>query len=449
MSKLAYPPYRKPRIACEDPDPPAAHVDILGIPNVQLIVSKLPRNSITSAAHHLRAILEEHTLQHPSDPLVPFRIIPGDEFNPVDYVFVSVDPEVAQEPRPDLLEDLRVLLTSFHGLQADWKVRSGPDPTRMIYFDVDSFAEAEALHPKLRTHLNERGCPFQYSFVSNAMNRITFDLLDRASVGSLFKTPPVIDHQTLYPSVPRYIQPVHGLEVGILGVQDVWGVVPIIDNYIKSKYGDVIACSHLALNGDAYCVGFETWPQTLRFLLDPFTAFDGVTHQAPPALLYVLNSNGSLSSACDSSNTSLRQLRARFDLLRQMLDAWLRALEALISQVEHFSQLLLALTQQTAAHIAGLSTFMSASTHLQIVTSRLEALQSDARRSQLLLTITPPDRSNAIVQHLVQHLRSLDSEIPARRIEVAQAQNSLSAAEQLLPPLPFPYPSPLNPPTRL
>jgi hypothetical protein len=29
---------------------------------------------------------------------------PGDERNPVDYVFVSVDPAVTQEPRPDLLD---------------------------------------------------------------------------------------------------------------------------------------------------------------------------------------------------------------------------------------------------------------------------------------------------------------------------------------------------------
>ena len=49
--------------------------------------------------YHLRAILGEHSLQHPSDPLVPVRIMPGDEHHPADYVIVSVDPAITQEPR--------------------------------------------------------------------------------------------------------------------------------------------------------------------------------------------------------------------------------------------------------------------------------------------------------------------------------------------------------------
>jgi hypothetical protein len=34
---------------------------------------------------------------------------PGDERNPVDYVFVSVDPAVTQEPRPDLLDKVGLM----------------------------------------------------------------------------------------------------------------------------------------------------------------------------------------------------------------------------------------------------------------------------------------------------------------------------------------------------
>jgi hypothetical protein len=49
------------------------------------------------------------TLQlYPLEPLVPVCIIPGDECNPVDYVFISVDPDITQEPWLDLLE--KVLL---------------------------------------------------------------------------------------------------------------------------------------------------------------------------------------------------------------------------------------------------------------------------------------------------------------------------------------------------
>ena len=74
--------------------------------------------------------------------------------------------------------------------------------------------------------------------------------------------------------VLRYIQSVYGLEVAILGLKDVLSAMSVIDNYIRSAYGDVIAFSRMALNGDAYCVVFKEWSQTSRFLNDPFTAFD-------------------------------------------------------------------------------------------------------------------------------------------------------------------------------
>ena len=424
---------RKPSLDCETSDPPDALVS-----GVELIVSKLPRNSISSAADHLRAILGQHSLQHPSDPLVPVRIVPGDERYPVDYVFVSVD-SATQGPRPDLLEKMRTSLTFRYRLQVDWKVGEGPDPTRRVYFQLDSFGQAEALFPKLTSHLNGRGCSFQRSFVSKAMNRVTFDLLDRASVDDLLKTPPVIDHQTLCPSVPRYIQPVYGLEVVILGVKtgfklthenDIQALMAFERN-ITSKYGDVLVSSRLALNGDALCVAFKTWAQTSRFLSDPFTAFDSefeVSHQTPPALLYVLNSNNLSFSPrpSDSPNTSLRQLQAQFDMLQQEVDTRARVLEALVGQ-QRVSQQLQDNAQNTAAFIAGLSAVISGS-HLQAATSRLQALQSDVRSSRLLLAFVPPDSHNA----LVQHLQDLQSEIAAQQSTVAQAQEHFSAAERLL-----------------
>jgi len=420
MSAPSYtlPPYEEPHIALsrppspvrEGPDTPDAFIS-----GVELIVSKLPRTGVQSATHHLRALLGEYTLQHPSDQLVPVHIIPGDERDAVDYVFVSVDPVVTQEPRPDLLERVRRVIESVRGLQAEWKVGKGPDRTRRIHFQADSFTQAEALLPKLSNYLNEKGYPFQCSFVSKAMNWITFDLLDRSSVDRLLTNPPVIDHQTLYPSVPRYVQPIYGLEVGILGLKDVLRAVPVIDQYIHSHYGDVIAASRLALNGDAYCVVFKSWTHTSRFLSDPFTAFDsgfGVSHsvsQALPALLYVLNSNGLPSSdhPAESSSAPVRQLQAQFDLLQQKVNTRARALEALATQQEQVSQQIQDNAQRTVASIAGLSTIISGSVRLQASQSRLEALQSDSRTTQLLLAFAPSDRSAP----LMQRLQDIESEL--------------------------------------
>jgi len=436
MSVPAYtlPPYAEPRITAsrttspvrEGPDPPDALVS-----GVELIVSKLPRDGVTSAAHHLRAVLGEYNLQHPADPLVPVRIVSADERNPVDFVFVSVDPDITQAPRPDLLEQVRCALASAHGLQAEWKVGKGPDRTRRVHFQVDSFAQAEALQPKLNDYLNEHSCPFQGSFVSK--NRITYDLLDRSTVDKLFRTPPVIDHQTLSPSTPRYIQPIYGLEVAILGLKDVLLALPVLDHYISHQYGDVIASSRLALGGDAYCVVFKTWAQASRFLSDPFTAFDsgfGTSHlvsHTVPALLYVLNSNGLPISARppDSSSALLRQLQAQFDVLQQIADTKVRASEALLTDQDQMLQQPQDHSLHTAASIASLSTIASASACLQAANFRLETLQSDRRMAQLFLAFTSPDRSGA----LAQHLQLLESDISAQTAAVSQAQDSLNAAK--------------------
>ena len=38
---------------------------------------------------------------------------------------------------------------SVRGLQAEWNVGKRPDRTRRVHFQVDSFAQAEKLQPKL------------------------------------------------------------------------------------------------------------------------------------------------------------------------------------------------------------------------------------------------------------------------------------------------------------
>jgi len=453
MSAPAYtpPPYAEPRITVSRTPSPVRegpYAPDAFIPGVELIVSKLPRDSVTSAAHHLQALLEEYNLLHPAGSLVPVRIVAGDERNPVDYVFVSVDPDVTHDPRPDLLQQVRHALVSAHGLQAEWKVGTGPDRTRRVHFKVDSFAQAEALQPKLNDYLNEHSCPFQGSFISKAMNRITYDLLDRSTVDKLFQTPPVIDHQPLFPSITPYIQPIYGLEVAVLGLKDVVEALPVLNHYIRHHYGYVIASSRLALGGDAYCVVFNTPAQTSRFLSDPFTAFEsvlGMSHSVShvgPALLYVLNSIG-LPSDSSSVLLRVRHLQAQIDMLQQTIEAWVRATEELLTRQDQMLQQLQDHALHTAASFANLSTIMSASTRLQAAKSLLGSLHSDRRTSERLLAFAPPDRSGA----LAQQLQLLESDISAQTADVSQAQDSFNAAVRLLPAPAFPSPIVLSAPT--
>ena len=236
-----------------------------------------------------------------------------------------------------------------------------------VHFQADSFAQAEALHPKLSTHLNSHRCPFQCSFVSKAMSWVTFDLLHHASIDNLLKAPPVIDHQTFYPSLPCYIWPIYTMEVAVLGVKDVTGALSAIDRYIRSLYGDVITSSCLALNGDAYCIVFDDWNHTSSFLADPFTAFQsgfGISHsvsRSAPALLYVLNSSGLPYSSRppDSSGPAVHQLQAQFDLLQQWVDSGTCAVEAMLTQQEHLAQQTLDIANKLATSIAALSTTLT------------------------------------------------------------------------------------------
>jgi hypothetical protein len=147
------------------------------VDGVQLIVSKLPRDSVTSAGHYLRALLGEYVGLHGLNSLVPVRVVAGDERNAVDHAFVSVDPAVTLDTRPDLLNEVRHVLTSVCNSDTAWRVGREPDRSRRIHFQVDTFAQADALQPKLSNYLDEKGHAFQCSFISRTMNRVTVPMV--------------------------------------------------------------------------------------------------------------------------------------------------------------------------------------------------------------------------------------------------------------------------------
>jgi hypothetical protein len=226
----------------------------------------------------------------------------------------------------------------------------------------------------------------------------------------------------------------YGLEVCILGVEGATPAASVIDRYIRTHYGDVIAASRMALGGGAYCVVFNTWAQTSRFLGDPFTAFDsdfGVSRsvsQSRAALLYVLNSNGLPPpiQSVDSIDVSLRQLRARLDSLRQTADSWEHALGAFSLRQDQTSQHMSANSLRIAASFAGLSNIVSCSSRLQTANSCLEALQSDRRTSLVLLAVAPPDRTD----RLTRRVQAIKADISAQQEAVFQAHETLAAAQQ-------------------
>jgi hypothetical protein len=163
----------------------------------------------------------------------------------------------------------------------------------------------------------------------------------------------------------------------------------------------------MALKGEAYCVVFNTWTETSRFLTDPFTAFDsafGISHsvsQGHPALLYVLNSNGLPPStrSSDFANTSVRQLQAQFDSLQRQVDSCALAFQALACTQDEGFRSLRDHLQQTSASNAALSNVMACSLQLMAANSRLEGLLSDCHSSHLLLSLTPSECADTLTSH--------------------------------------------------
>ena len=91
-SLYTLPPYSEPQITLsQTPSPVREDSDSFDalIAGVELIVSKLPQNSVTTAAHHLRALLGEYNQLHTANPLAPTHVVSGDDRNLVDYAFVT------------------------------------------------------------------------------------------------------------------------------------------------------------------------------------------------------------------------------------------------------------------------------------------------------------------------------------------------------------------------
>ena len=114
---------------------------------VELIVSGLPFTSISSASKHLSQVVQD--IVNNGTPMPELQIVSPSTRQPLDFVYVSLSGTLKENPRPDVLENVRTRLDSAGGLEARWKVSSGrSDKTRQAYFEIE-----ESLNP---LHLKTR-----------------------------------------------------------------------------------------------------------------------------------------------------------------------------------------------------------------------------------------------------------------------------------------------------
>lgn len=92
---------------------------------LQLTVSGLEHGHPQAAVSHIERLVHYHNQEHPANTLPSLAFTLPESRTPVDYVYVALSPPGAAQPRADLLERARSILSGFNGVRAYWKVSNG------------------------------------------------------------------------------------------------------------------------------------------------------------------------------------------------------------------------------------------------------------------------------------------------------------------------------------
>ncbi|KAG1777839.1 hypothetical protein EV702DRAFT_1098088, partial [Suillus placidus] len=428
------------------PDKTQAPTNIVGL---QLLISGLERQSIQSAAAHLHRIVgvynneaEEH------DCLPPLQITAPNDAHPVDYVYVAIQPSVMVVPRPHWLNDIKTILES-RGLSVRWKVNSRDDRTRRVFFLTDSETHSRALRPLLDRYLTEAEIAVQGAWSSKTPNpRVVFDVVSLDHVQWLRDHPPTIDGRTYYASQYRFVQPLFAFELAIMRCHEFQSARSTIDNYIRRRYGDVIAHSRMALDGDLYCVVFKHWETADLFLRDSFDAFEGSEGSygrnfAPvgPYLLYLVNSMGvprdpsylGGGPASEAQSAEVKNLRAQMEDIREQGASAMNSFHAILHEFRGVINHLVSQSNQTTSALGSLAASMIASNNVNHISSHVQSLCMERNSLQLTLLFSP-SLDDFARQQLTHQLSDLSSQLSATQRQLDDALAHSTALDHTLMP---------------
>ncbi|KAI5980617.1 hypothetical protein EDD15DRAFT_2381988 [Pisolithus albus] len=184
-----------PSLADEESSP-------MGTVGFELTVFGLDHQNPDSARDHLVRVLNDLRNRHTFPPVNVRR---GDATSTLDYAFISLSSSISG-PRPDLLEDLRLLLNTLPDLRA----------TRRLFFAFPNDNEAQSMLEPLREWFRARHMPIMAERTthppSTSQTRISFDLFNANDVDRAMREPPFIRGRTLRPGRPRFVVPLYGGE---------------------------------------------------------------------------------------------------------------------------------------------------------------------------------------------------------------------------------------------
>ncbi|GJE99978.1 hypothetical protein PsYK624_162550 [Phanerochaete sordida] len=393
---------------------------------VELIVRGLHHTHPPSAANHLRGILQNLRKAHPekSAYITSVIVTQADTTRPINYAFISVNPALAAEPRPDILAELLPLLNAVPEIKgAGWRCCKNADRTLRVTFTMEKDDDLVAKRELVNKALNDRNIPWQGSYPSefNGTKRLTYDLLDVDDVEKLLEKPPVINHVTLTPVRTRLVQPIYGLEVGILGGRDWQNMRASMDAYLREAYGrDAIAASRTELGGDLYTVVLKNWDITTKFLSDTeklkgFFAKDPVTNSlrlTVPMFLFLMNSEG-LSNRNNANILVSPQSRsnqdAQIQLLRKQGEETVQAFRTVIRQQQLVINTIQTQFRELVTSNIALHGAFELSNQVNRLDRRLQAERSELTACRMMkLATRDPAEVVAIEADIQKHTLAVD-----------------------------------------
>ncbi|GBE80305.1 hypothetical protein SCP_0300200 [Sparassis crispa] len=441
MSSFSLPLPSRPNIPYSRAGSPSLQTDSddAVITGVELIIAELDHSSVQSAHTQFSQLVSDFNNTNPTQHLPPFQVHPGDPRNSVDYVFISLHPDLTPELRPDILEQVRKVFDGRSGLRAGWRTGSGTDQSRRVMFIMDSEQHARTMQPRLEKWMNDHGMTFQGCFLSKPSAgsfRITFDILDPTHVAQLRQQPPMFDRRT-YPVVQsQFIPPIYSLQVAVAGCGEFQGIEGRLNTYIHRRYGnDAIAYSRMVLEGEVYTVVLKDWATTSRLVSDPFKFFSdtSIPHFisiSQPILLYLLNSAdvplnpAFLSHSSPSTSPDQRSIQAQIDALCQQGLETVHTFSDVVKQQHAMIMELRSQGNHVMSAVSMVASSVSTSAQLSSVENQLGRLHD--RRAQLedKLILAPEPNAH---QYIQSRIHSIDEETHELNDRAAHLRRGLQA----------------------
>ncbi|KAI5980747.1 hypothetical protein EDD15DRAFT_2381297 [Pisolithus albus] len=370
----------------------------MGTVGFELTVFGLDHQNPDSARDHLIRILNDLRNQHSFPPVNVRR---GDATSALDYAFISLSSSVPG-PRPDLLEDLRLLLNTLPDL------RSMLNPLREWLRARHMSVMAErTTHPP-----------------STSQTRISFDFFNEDDVDRILREP-LIRGRTLRPGRPRFVVPL----------------------YVGSR---------VELDDDVYCAVLRDWPSTQAFLHDnqnglPTDWFLYGVSVGKPTLLFSFNTQGPPPNPVSRPmpfSTPENTIQPQLDYFRSEFGHFTSTLNSMFDRISQAEQRLEQNNQTLLGMMSAQYLLGDYRMNLLLLTNEQDRLsaQCDRYHDQLATASDLPTRQHlqAALQSANDRRSAVIAEIEQVRTETQAVRLSLTTHDRLTLPI---APPPVAPPS--